>query len=90
MSNYHDLGKEQLVTMIQSLEDQLKTLYLEKRFANVSRDEIIEMYGQLEVKHEQMVTSLTGQLADLYSQVDQPGQQTSGSMLDVFKLKNVV
>lgn len=88
MSNYQDLGKEQLVSMVKSLEEQLKTLYLERRFANLSREEIIEMYGELEVQHDQMVESLTGQLADLYSQVDSPSAGTS--VLDVFKLKSAI
>lgn len=86
MSDYTSLSKDQLVQMVTSLEGQLRSLYLEKRFREWSKEDLMEYVANLESQHEQMVSSMSEQLASIYQQVDQ-GQKSSGSVLDVFKLK---
>ena len=67
MSELHDLSKEELVTMVQALELQLKDLYLEKRLNGLDRDQLIEMIGRLEEQQGETVASLSAQLSDLYA-----------------------
>jgi hypothetical protein len=67
MSELHDLSKEELVTMVQALELQLKDLYLEKRLNGLDRDQLIELIGRLEEQQEETVASLSAQLSDLYA-----------------------
>lgn len=86
MSDYTSLSKDQLVQMVTSLEGQLRNLYLEKRFRDWSKEDLIEFVANLEETHQQMVTSMSEQLASIYQQVDS-GEARSSSVLDVFKLK---
>ena len=67
MSELHDLSKEELVTMVQALELQLKDLYLEKRLNGLDRDQLIELIGRLEEQQGETVASLSAQLSDLYA-----------------------
>ena len=67
MSELHDLSKEELVTMVQALELQLKDLYLEKRLNGLDRDQLIELIGSLEEQQGETVASLSAQLSDLYA-----------------------
>ena len=82
MTELDNLTQEELVSMVQSLESQLRDLYLEKRLSGLDRDQLVSMIGSLEQQHDEMVTSLSEQLADLYSNVD---HQEIGGQIGVSK-----
>jgi len=77
MNGLNDLSHGELLSMVQSLESQLRDLYLEKRLSGLDRDQLVGLVGKLEQQHDEMVTSLSEQLADLYASIDSHAQMPS-------------
>lgn len=87
MSHLNELSKQELIQMVEGLELQLRDLYLEKRLSGLDRDQLVEMIGRLEERHDEVVGSLSDQLADLYSVKAESGKAEIASDHDLLKLK---